>query len=172
MLHTNHKLIWVPTFILTLCTSFQALAGTGWFVTIINNDREILTVNSAGNDNWYCNDFCGMQKIMPMSTRTFYTEEKATNFNKSGIQGIDMNGVHVEFYQDDHAHSNTETVITNIYKDAAFEGCQYHVAAAASSSHPELTRITALGGSKTFCNGRLGTVWVTIEYKPAQPSSE
>ncbi len=156
--------------VLSMTTSPLAQAGTGWYVTIINNDREVLSINFAGNDNWYCNDFCVNQKLNPMTQRTFYTEEKATDFNKSGIQGIDMNGVHVEFYQDDHAHSNTEAVLTGLYKIVA-HNCKFHVGAGVSTSNPSLTRITINGGSEEYCDGLLGTVYVTIEYKPKPPAA-
>ncbi|MGI9279475.1 MAG: hypothetical protein ACR2PX_07580 [Endozoicomonas sp.] len=60
---------------MTFMTS-TVTAGTGWFVTIQNHSGSDLKISFAGNDDWYCNDFCGPSTLKPNETRTFCTEEK------------------------------------------------------------------------------------------------
>ncbi len=149
-----------------IMASSRALAGTGWYVTIINSDREVLSINFAGNDNWYCNDFCVNQKINPMSQRTFYTEEKESYVTNAAIQGIDLNGTHVELYQSGHTYSGTQLATTPIYT-SYFLTCTHRSDAGISTDNLNTITVKSLdAGRSDAClhSGNYGTVRAEIIY--------
>ncbi|WP_062260163.1 hypothetical protein [Endozoicomonas arenosclerae] len=151
---------------LTYFTSEHAQAGTGWYVTIVNNYSEELLIHSSGNDNWYCNDFCSEQRIEPGGQRTFYTEEKERSRNNAAIQGLDFNGTHVELYQGGHSYTGTQIASTPVYT-SFFLDCIHYSEAGISSSHTSAVRVDNMfAGSSDAClnSGGFGTVHTTIRY--------
>jgi hypothetical protein len=78
----------------------NAAASVGWYVSIQNNTATDLAINFGGNDNWYCNDFCGPQQVKAGVSKTFYTEQGLMAGNPA-VQGINLSGpydAHVEFW--------------------------------------------------------------------------
>ncbi len=159
--------------LITLLTALKiacAQAGTGWYVTIQNQSASDLNISFAGNDNWYCNDFCGPSTLKPNEVRTFYTEEKERSTNNAGIQGISMNDTHVEFYQGGHTHTGTEITSTPIYRwYLQLHMCDVRTEGGISSSDPDALSVTHIeSGNPTDCQGFFGTVHATLVYKGSQ----
>ncbi len=147
--------------------STQTLAGIGWYVTIYNESSSDLNISSAGNDNWYCNDFCGPKTVKAGQSHTFYTEVHGED---TAIQGINMNGVHVEFYTSGHAHTGTEIVSKTLYAPHCVvdEGCHCgeEGPTAISTSNTQAISATLDSGSDSSCPGSFGTVQAGVHYHP------
>ncbi|WP_172806664.1 hypothetical protein [Endozoicomonas arenosclerae] len=144
----------------------QAKAGTGWSVTIENQSSEDLLIEFAGNDNWYCNDFCGPSRIGASQSKTFYTEEKERTVNNAAIQGINLNGTHIEMYQGGHTHTGQELAQVQIFKDTRVGVCDEMTEAGISASHPNAVSISWFNaGGHHSCQGFFGTVSLTLIYK-------
>jgi hypothetical protein len=94
--------------LLTILFPIFSFAGTGWYVTIINNTNENVTIEPGGNDNWYTNDLGQTQSLAAKETKTFYTEDHSVD---EGIIGINIyyesRGLvgRAEFWENYHSYS-------------------------------------------------------------------
>ncbi len=158
--------------ILSLCSIVNALAGTGWYVDLNNNSSTTLTVSFAGNDSWYCNDFCGTSRIEAGQTRQYYTESRGT-ITGSAIQGINLqdennNRTHVEFVMGGHDRSGSSIATTYVYGHATNpNACMSLDGANITATDSMLIKVGSFsGGSKILCDGFYGTVNVTLYFTP------
>lgn len=68
-------------------------AGTGWYMTVVNNTNQTISVQNSGNDCWYANDLDKNIQIPSNSRQQLYTEMKNSGgcnkfWNGSWIQGF------------------------------------------------------------------------------------
>ncbi len=176
MLHTllisryKLRLLYVFLLISTLFLSQSAMAGTGWYVTIHNDSDTDLHIRFAGNDHWWCNDFCGPSVISAHQSKFYYTEVKARLGHSQAIQGINMNDTHVEFYVDGHSHSGVEIVNKPLFKSLCVvdQGCYCRSGESTAISTTNTSAVSASidAGSSIACSGSFGTVRATVHYRP------
>ncbi len=155
----------------------HAIAGTGWYVTIVNQSNADLTIQPAGNDSWYCNDFCGSSTLEAGQSHRYYTEDKGGNHLNYGIQGIDLVGsnnqkVHLEFVMGNHPYSGSHVDTTTVYgHGASAVECQDLADAHIYASDPSMISVTTFSaGDINFCDGFYGTVSVILYFPPRNSS--
>jgi hypothetical protein len=75
--------------------SLSSFAGTGWYMTVVNNSNQTITVANSGDDCWYVDDLggSGVQVAPNGGQQRIYTEMKNSGgcnkfLNGSWVQGF------------------------------------------------------------------------------------
>lgn len=92
--------------------SGAACAGTGYYVTFVNQHNEPVQFSAGGSDDWYPEEFANDTTLAPGATRTLYTEDVEST---PGIVGLNLSGGpyqggHLEIWQGQHDHSVTQSL--------------------------------------------------------------
>lgn len=78
---------------LALCTvSLSCFAGTGWYMTVVNNSNQTITVANSGDDCWYVDDLDPGVQIAPGGQQRIYTEMKNSGGCNKFLNGYWVQG--------------------------------------------------------------------------------
>lgn len=73
--------------------SFSSFAGTGWYMTVVNNSNQTITVANSGDDCWYVNDLGGAGVTIASGDRQrIYTEMKNSGGCNKFLNGYWVQG--------------------------------------------------------------------------------
>lgn len=90
-------------FLFLLCFSVSSLchAGTGYYVTFVNETDGTLSLEFSHADGWYPDDFAKLHTIQPHQKLELYTENKAKGAGVAGVRvsGGQYEGSEVEVWQ-------------------------------------------------------------------------